>query len=43
MEKALILLIFVCSFLLGLTAYSTYKAFRSGSNLLKDPFEEHED
>nr|YP_011005558.1 Photosystem II reaction center protein N [Cutleria multifida]WAM62562.1 Photosystem II reaction center protein N [Cutleria multifida] len=44
MGKALILLIFVSSFLIGMTTYSTYKAFQSGSNnLLRDPFEEHED
>ncbi|CAN0319238.1 unnamed protein product [Ascophyllum nodosum] len=40
METSVILLIFVCTFLITITTYSTYRSFRSG---LRDPFEEHED
>ena len=43
METSTILIIFVSSVLIGITAYSTYTAFGPGSKLLRDPFEEHED
>jgi PsbN protein len=43
METATIIVIFVSSLLLGITAYSIYTAFGPSSNNLRDPFEEHED
>ncbi|CAM9089873.1 unnamed protein product [Discosporangium mesarthrocarpum] len=43
METATILVIFVSSLLIGITAYSIYTAFGPGSKFLRDPFEEHED
>lgn len=43
MESATILIIFVSSLLFGITGYSIYSAFGPGSQLLMDPFEEHED
>ena len=43
METATILVIFVSSLLLGVTAYSIYIAFGPASGNLRDPFEEHED
>ena len=43
METASILIIFIASLLVGVTGYSVYTAFGSGSNNLRDPFEEHED
>ena len=43
METATILIIFVSSLLLGITAYSVYTAFGPASKNLRDPFEEHED
>nr|QYB19080.1 N protein of photosystem II [Climaconeis cf. scalaris]QYB19300.1 N protein of photosystem II [Climaconeis cf. scalaris] len=43
METATILVIFVSSLLLGITAYSIYTAFGPVSKNLRDPFEEHED
>jgi PsbN protein len=42
MEIATIIVIFVSSLLLGITAYSIYTAFGPSKNL-RDPFEEHED
>ena len=43
METATIIVIFVSSLLLGITAYSIYTAFGPTSKNLRDPFEEHED
>ena len=43
METATIIVIFVSSLLLGITAYSIYTAFGPSSKNLRDPFEEHED
>ena len=43
METATIIVIFVSSLLLGITAYSIYTAFGPKSKNLRDPFEEHED
>ena len=43
METATIIVIFVSSLLLGITAYSVYTAFGPASKNLRDPFEEHED
>nr|YP_002327502.1 photosystem II protein N [Vaucheria litorea]ACF70919.1 PSII protein N [Vaucheria litorea] len=43
METATILVIFVSSLLLGVTAYSIYIAFGPSSSNLRDPFDEHED
>jgi len=43
METATIIVIFVSSLLLGITAYSIYTAFGPASKNLRDPFEEHED
>jgi len=43
METATIIVIFVSSLLLGITAYSIYTAFGPESKNLRDPFEEHED
>jgi PsbN protein len=43
MEIATILVIFVSSLLLGITAYSVYTAFGPSAKNLRDPFEEHED
>ena len=43
METATIVVIFVSSLLLGITAYSIYTAFGPTSKNLRDPFEEHED
>ena len=43
METATIIVIFVSSLLLGITAYSIYTAFGPISKNLRDPFEEHED
>ena len=43
METATIIVIFVSSLLLGITAYSVYTAFGPTSKNLRDPFEEHED
>jgi PsbN protein len=43
METATILVIFVSSLLVGVTAYSIYTAFGPASKNLRDPFEEHED
>ena len=43
METATIIVIFVSSLLLGITAYSIYIAFGPTSKNLRDPFEEHED
>ena len=43
METAPILVIFVSSLLVGITAYSIYIAFGPASRALRDPFEEHED
>ena len=43
METATIIVIFVSSLLLGITAYSVYTAFGPVSKNLRDPFEEHED
>nr|YP_011007386.1 Photosystem II reaction center protein N [Sporochnus bolleanus]WAM64815.1 Photosystem II reaction center protein N [Sporochnus bolleanus] len=43
METSTILVIFVSSLLIGITAYSTYTAFGPRSKFLRDPFEEHED
>nr|YP_011005281.1 Photosystem II reaction center protein N [Chorda asiatica]QWK43173.1 photosystem II protein N [Chorda asiatica]WAM62144.1 Photosystem II reaction center protein N [Chorda asiatica] len=43
METSTILIIFVSSLLIGITAYSTYTAFGPNSKFLRDPFEEHED
>ena len=43
METATIIVIFVSSLLLGMTAYSIYTAFGPTSKNLRDPFEEHED
>ena len=43
METATIIVIFVSSLLLGITAYSIYTAFGPTSPNLRDPFEEHED
>jgi PsbN protein len=38
-----LIVIFVSSLLLGITAYSVYTAFGPASKNLRDPFEEHED
>ena len=43
METATILVIFVSSLLLGVTAYSIYVAFGPKAKYLRDPFDEHED
>lgn len=43
METALILIVFLSSLLVGVTAYSVYSAFGPGGKSLADPFEEHED
>lgn len=43
METSTILVIFVSSLLIGITAYSIYTAFGPDSKFLRDPFEEHED
>jgi PsbN protein len=43
METATIIVIFVSTLLLGITAYSIYTAFGPTSKNLRDPFEEHED
>ena len=43
METATIIVIFVSSLLLGITAYSIYTAFGPTAKNLRDPFEEHED
>ena len=43
METATIIVIFVSSLLVGITAYSIYTAFGPTSKNLRDPFEEHED
>ena len=43
METATILVIFVSSLLLGVTAYSIYTAFGQEKKNLRDPLEEHED
>ena len=43
METATIVVIFVSSLLLGITASSIYTAFGPTSKNLRDPFEEHED
>ena len=43
METATIIVIFVSSLLLGITAYSIFTAFGPNSKNLRDPFEEHED
>ena len=43
METATIIVIFVSSLLLGITAYSIYTAFGPTSKNLRDPFEEHEE
>jgi PsbN protein len=43
METATIIVIFVSSLLLGITAYSVYTAFGPASKNLRDPFEEHVD
>jgi PsbN protein len=43
METATILVIFLSSLLLGVTAYSIYTAFGPSAKTLRDPFEEHED
>lgn len=43
METATIIVIFVSSLLVGITAYSIFTAFGPTSKNLRDPFEEHED
>ena len=43
MEISSILIIFMARVLVGITGYSVYTAFGSGSQNLRDPFEEHED
>ncbi len=43
MEIATVIVIFVSTLLLGITAYSVYTAFGPASKNLRDPFEEHED
>jgi PsbN protein len=43
METATLLIIFLSSLFIGITAYSIYTAFGPGSKNLRDPFEEHED
>ena len=43
METATIIVIFVSSLLLGITAYSVYTAFGPSAKNLRDPFEEHEE
>jgi PsbN protein len=43
MENATLLIIFMSSLLLGITAYSIYTAFGPAAKNLRDPFEEHED
>lgn len=43
METATIIVIFVSSLLVGITAYSIFTAFGPNSKNLRDPFEEHED
>lgn len=43
METATILVIFVSSLLLGVTAYSIYIAFGPTAVMLRDPFDDHED
>ena len=43
METATIIVIFLASLLLGITAYSIYTSFVPSAKNLRDPFEEHED
>nr|YP_010337453.1 photosystem II protein N [Pulvinaster venetus]UNJ17038.1 photosystem II protein N [Pulvinaster venetus] len=43
METATVLSIFISSLLLGITVYSIYTSFGPTANILRDPFEEHED
>jgi PsbN protein len=43
METGTIIVIFVSSLLVGITAYSVYTAFGPAAQNLRDPFEEHED
>jgi|TARA_B110000208_G_C11626436_1_gene379209 PsbN protein len=43
METASILIIFMSSLLVGITGYSVFTSFGPASQVLRDPFEEHED